>query len=259
MRRSTILSAVGVALVAIAPSADAALQISRWGLIDHYDLYGLILDTPLTLVFPLVIVAISCLPFTGQLSHRWISQTRTRASIRRVLGRRFGRIVAWSFAAGALFTGVPVIVAYALWPLWGDPGIDPAGAYMTADEAIVDSFGRDSYSWLLVHGPAVFGVAYSMFVGLAAASFGALGFAFLATVPNRFLALSLPLLLWMVWDTAAHFSGVPRASIRMSVFADGLSPGPLLETVLPTLVLFVMTIAFVTFAFVRAPRLRALS
>lgn len=221
---------------------------------DHYDLYTDIMLGPIGLIVPLIVTILFCSTTYAELSARFVSQTRTRESIRPRVTRR---MTSRALGAGALFftyAWVPFVLAFAVWPMLGDPAIDPAGYGLTPAEAAADSLVRDSYSGILQFGDVAFGIAYSLLVGLAAAAFAVLGESFLLIVPHRILAMALPFLIYVGSTVAAAVLGVPYAGLLYSLFPGGLAAIDPLIAATPTFVLFAVVAALAVWVVVRAPR-----
>lgn len=248
----------GVALIVVGPTARTLSTSSRWSVSSHLDVQSIILnDAALTLLFPLIVALLTCLPLFARLAHRWVANTRARMSVRKFLGLRLIRIAAVAATSGFLVAVVPFLAAFVLWPALGNPGIHPEDSYSTPEAALLDSFTDTSYSQLLAVSPAFYGVSYALWVGFAAATLGMLTWVCLALIPNRFLALTAPCLLWIIQWLWASFAGLPQTSIVYAVFPQGMGQLPIVEAASPMFVLAIATAVVATIVFVRAPRLRA--
>lgn len=244
-----IATALGLIAVYVWVGADAA---SKGSFRDHLDVFTLMLMSPVALVFPLIAVLLTCLRLFHELAARGIANTRTRVDIRRLLARRVGSAAAVSAAVFAVSTFAAFVIAFVVWPLIGDPALDPAGYGLTAEAAASDALTRWSYTGLLGTGELAFGLVYASWVGLAAA-YAVLGICFLVTIHNRILALALPFLLFLGGTVAAALAGAPELGFLYSVFPGGLTASHPLVAATPTLVVVLAAAVFTAIVIARAP------
>jgi hypothetical protein len=243
---------LSIAVVA-APLVTGLNFLAHAGVRDHLDVLSAILVSPTSLILPVVAVLVSCLPLYGELGDRFIANTRGRIAIRERLVGMYARASAVSFLVFFLYAFIPFLIAFVLWPLIGDPGIDPAGYKLTPAQAHADALGRNSYSFLLAGGDLPYGLVYSIWVGLAAVAFASLGFAFLLTVPNRILALSLPFVIYVAGTMGTALAGVPNVGFLYSIFPAGLQAVPPLEAAASMVILGLVAAVLVTITIHRSP------
>lgn len=190
---------------------------------DHLDVYSQFMVSPVILVFPLVVALVAAPRFYAEVGHRFITNTRTRVGIRRYVGAHLAAAATVAGVAAFLLAFLPFVVAFYVWPAVGDPRIDPSVYEMTAQEAATDSLQRVSYSSLLAGGPFLYGVVYSLWVGLVGAGFAALTLAAVVLIRNRALAFIAPFLLYLVQTLFASLLGVPQLAFMFSAFPFGLT------------------------------------
>lgn len=199
------------------------------------------MNTPFTLLAPVFVVFLSCSRFAQEIGNRFESSARSRvrtesyvfAKLLVACGTAFMVFFAWTFLAFAS--------AFVLWPKIGNPSLDPAGYGLTASSAVLESFGRTTYSQLLETGIWTYGLAYSAWVGFAAATYAALGMASLLVIKHRAVALSVPFLVFFFQSVAAQLVGVPALALSFSMFPFGLEQQSILVGVAPTIALAAMT------------------
>ena len=126
---------------------------------DRSDVFAIMMLAPISLVLPLVVALSTCLRLYAQLTERFVANTRSRMSAREFVLRHMARAAGGSALIFFLYVFAAFVVAFYIWPLVGDPAIDPEGYNMNAAQAAAQSLERSSYSFLLEYGdsPSVSG------------------------------------------------------------------------------------------------------
>lgn len=250
MRLLKAIAITGIIALPLWAGVSAALRASFR---DHLDVFNAMMLAPVSLIFPLVVVLLTCLGIYNELVVRYVANTRSRIAVRAYVGRQLLMSAGSAAIIFFLYAFIPFVVSFYVWPILGDPGVDPAGYNMSPAQAMIDSFGRTSYSFLLENGSLLYGVVYSAWIALAAAAYAVLGVSFLLTVPNRILALGLPFMLYLAGTVAAALLNVPQVGLLYSVFPAGLQASDPAQGATPTLILFAAAAAFAVAIVVRAP------
>jgi hypothetical protein len=232
-----------------------AHSISR----DHFQAFGTAMLTPWLILLPLAVVLLTCVRFSSDLSHRFISAQRLRRPVRSLVLARLVRAAAVGFGLAFLMSFVPYVAAFHVLPLIGDPGIDPAGYYMDAGEAAEYSRNQTGFGAVLRLGDVPFGLVFSTWTGFCGALYAVMGITALLLMRNRVLALAMPMLLVFGETFAAAVAGLPRLALYYSASAYGLSYDSDLQLMLPTLVLALVVSVIAAVAVHRAPRSGRLS
>ncbi len=84
---------------------------------------------------------------------------------------------------------------------------------------------------LLAYGPIAYSAFYACWLGLGCGALAVLGVALLFAVPNRFLALSLPFLLYIGESVLASLLGQTPAAVMFAFFPFGLDQATLTSAV----------------------------
>jgi hypothetical protein len=112
---------------------------------------------------------------------------------------------------------------------------------MTASQAVTDSYSSVSYSQLLVHGTLVYALVYSTWLGVGASTFAVIGTLALIVIPNRILALSVPLLIYVGQTIGAGLVGDTYGQLMVSLFPFGIVQTSIAQAATPMLILIVLT------------------
>jgi hypothetical protein len=223
---------------------DGLLGGQRVVLRDRVDVFSELMNTPFIQLSPVFIVFLSCTRYARELGKRFVSTTRSRVRIESYVlaklvigcGTVFVVFFAWTFLA--------FVVAFAVWPILGDPSISPHGYGLTTVTAVTDSFGRFTFSQVLASGSWTFGLLYSIWVGFAASVYAALGIAALTLIPMRPVAMAVPFLVFFGESVAAQLVGLPYAALELSMFPFGVVQQSILVGVAPTLILALAVCGF---------------
>ncbi len=231
-----------LALLAL-PSVYATAISDGYALFGPADFFTLIIPFALPLVFPLIAVALYALPFSNELSHRYIVYTRTRSNIRRYLTSKALANIVVAFVAFFLAAFIPFLWAFVVEPSVGviNPyrqtmvGLSPAE--LEAYPATVNTFSQ-----LLSIGPWAYGLGYSLWLGMNGALYASIGFLLLLVVPNRFVALSIPFIGYHIANFVFAVLTIPQYSPAI-VFPFNLTQFPLWVPFVPFTVLAVLALS----------------
>jgi len=208
---------------------------------NNFDVFGQFLSSPLTLVFPLVVALLTCVPLYQELGDRFIVNTRSRIDLRLYVGVKLVSAALIAFAVFFFYVFATFAVAFLVWPAIGNPNVDPAVYNMSAADAVADSLGSASYSSLLQFGPFAYGLTYALWVGILGAAYSAIGTAALLLLSNRSLALSVPFLIYLLETVISALLGAPVLGLLYSAFPYGLTQTSVIVAAAPSLVLIAAT------------------
>lgn len=231
----------------VAPSFYVTAISDGYALFGPADFYTLIVSFGLPLVFPLIAVALYALPFSNELSHRYIAYTRTRTPIRRYLRGKALANITLAFSAFFLAAFIPFLWAFVIEPSVGVigpwrptiAGLSEAG--LAAYPSTVHTFSQ-----LLTIGPWAYGLGYSLWLGLNGALYASIGFLLLLVIPNRFIALSVPFIGYHIANFVFAVATIPQFSPAM-VFPFNLTQFPLWVPFVPFTALSLLTLALAAY------------
>lgn len=192
---------------------------------DNLDVLALIVTSPLELVFPLIVCLAANTRFSSELSHRFIVATRTRAPIERYLGAKIIASAILGATFGSLFALLPCILAFGVWPLLGNPSVDPAVYGLTAAEAAQGAGTRFSFTELVPVSVPLYAMVYSGWVALAGAMYSTMGVLTLSTFANRLVGFAAPFLIFIAQSVLVSLVGDVRFAFVFAVFPFGLDQG----------------------------------
>jgi hypothetical protein len=241
--RATFLSWKAALLLAllILPSLYATSTSDEYALFGEADFFALIVSFALPLVFPLIAVAIFALPFSNELSHRYILYTRTRTNVGRYLKRKLLANIAVAFTVFFLASFIPFLWAFVVEPAIGVIGpFRPTMAGLSPAELVAYPASVHTFSQLLSFGPWAYGLGYSAWLGLNGALYASIGFQLLFVVPNRFIALSIPFIGYHILNFVFAVLAIPEFSPAM-VFPFNLVQFPIWTAFVPFTVLALLT------------------
>lgn len=259
MLRLALDRAVGPAQIVSASLLPALAVISVFHSMEHsrvVDRYGVFaagMLSPSLILMPLIVTLLTCVRFSSELAHRFISLQQTRCDARLVLATRYGRAVVIGFSLAFLFSFVSYLTAFHIWPLLGDPGIDPASYMLTPEQAVEHTQQQEAFGTVLRFGDLPFGLVYSSWFGFCGAVYAAMGITACLLVRNRFLALAVPMLVVFGETFVAEILGHPVLALYFSAVPFGLSFFGDAQVVLPHLVLAVAVAVVAVIAVRRVP------
>lgn len=230
---------IAAALVVV-PIVSGIAKANEGAMRSNFDVYTQLMISPVSLLVPIIAVMLGCMRAYDIIGNRYVSYTRTRVAVRRYISGELGAAFIVPFAAFFLLSFVGIILAFYIWPLLGNPSIDPGTYEMSSAQALKDDLTRTSFSSLLAWGPLVYGIIYSTWLGLGAATYAALGFAALVVLHNRLLALLLPFIVYFLPTIVVSLLGSPELSPMYSLMPFGLIQAPIWVAALPTLLVILL-------------------
>ena len=226
-----VFRALGIAILSTAISVSwGAVQIPQLVLRDSYDVFWQFTTSPIALVTPILVSIASAYSFFEERMRRFTF------SVIVARGRSDTYLLSKLVSAlllGFTVTGLPVLalftVAHIIWPLLGNPFIDPSIYGMTTQEAHADAATRVTYSELIHISPWLFAVSYATWVGFGGAVFAAGTVLALCTIQNAYFAFVVPFGLYLGETVAAALVDLPHWGLMSSAYPYGLTPVPALE------------------------------
>ena len=211
------------------------------------------------IAFPVIVVVFGCLSLTWSLNHGFLVLTRTREDVAVRLRRLFLVNAAVVGTVMAVTTLLAAVVAYWVVPAFGLIEFQPLYIGITPEKVGAMSLTNNTWSFLLAHGAPVYAIAYAVFVGVSGALWASLAFMLVLLVPNRYVALSLPFLIYNVVDFVIQVFGLPEFSPMISVFPFNISAMPLWTAFVPMTVLALVTAGLAGYCWRNARTLESLT
>ncbi len=162
--------------------------------------FGTSMSSPLSVVLPLIAVGIYLFRLGRELQERFIVSVRARIDVRRYLTVKAEATAATAFLFFFAYAAVSFIAMVYVLPPTGLLRFDPAGT-VTAEH-----FARFSELWSV--SPALYGLVYALWCGLNGAVWALIGFVALLSVPNRLIALAVPVVGVLVLTVALTLFGL---------------------------------------------------
>jgi len=224
----------------ITPIVYNLIRVKEYSLLDPLDFYTLIISTILPLFFPIVVVIIYLVTFSRQISNNFILYTRLRIDIKKYLGAKFitNAIVVFFVMFSSVF--IPFIFAFYIEPLLGIIVYEPENSGLSTSELIKNTYQRYTFSQLLEYGSFTYGFLYAVWVGVNSVIYTSLGFFALLLINNRFLALSIPFLLYHLGSFIIAVLNYPMLLLDASIFPFNITQYPIWIVCLPLLFLFLV-------------------
>lgn len=223
-------------------------------------IFATAVDGAVPLLFPVLLMLVGCFRLFQELGDRFVVNTRMRVRVESYVYAKLLVAMGVAFTVFFAATFIAFTVAFVVWPLLGNPGVDAAG-YQVGNRPwqADDTYRQYTYTQLLAAGPMPFGLFYSAWVGLGAATCVALGVACLLLVKRPVLGLAMPFLLLVAQHAAVILLGQDRLSVLTSLFPFGYQQAPVLVGMAPLLVMIVLVAGLWLVLLRRLSRLNALS
>ncbi len=222
MRRVPTRETVGAAVIVVTPLMFAISQTGSSPARDRLELFSLSWSNLMPLLFPLLIGVVFLSRLADEFSNGGTRAVRTRTPLGRFLAVRAARVAAVAFGVFAL----AVIVSW--FHAFVTPSEQLGGLISPPEpgETHSDPSERYRFAGLLNIHPAVFGLFYAAWLGTNAAAYAVLGVAALVWVQNRFVALAVPFIVYLVLTVGPAVVGQESFSSSMAIFPFSLEQVP---------------------------------
>ncbi|ETT56618.1 hypothetical protein C162_00328 [Paenibacillus sp. FSL R7-269] len=176
----------------------AVYRSHNYQLRDSLEYFSFILNGALPITFPILAVLVYVASFSGEVNHRFLVYTRMRRPIIETIYIKLTAniILTCLFFFSLIF--ISFLFAYYIEPYLGIADYDPEGFGLTKDNITVDTYTRYTFTQLLEYGTFTYSILYSLWVGINAALYSAISFFLVLIIKNRFLALSLPFIGYII-------------------------------------------------------------
>lgn len=197
------------------------------------DMFTLMTNTPVALVFPLLLTALYVFRFSGLLHNRFAFYSRFRSSTRTFLAVHLTLNVV--LVGVLVFTSYLIagLVSFVVLPATGILATQTGYQPLPAGEVAHYTSHLVTFSQLADAGTGIYVVVFAGFVGLFSVvmATAALGFTLLAK--SRILGLAATLILYTVEDFVLSYAGLEQFRSSASLFPDSIIQQPLWVPMIP--------------------------
>ncbi len=209
----------------IGPIIFAVSKSDEYMLFRPVDLFTLILENILPMLFPLIVVCIFLLNFSNEKKDHFLFYTRSRIPIKKYLKNKFWLNNFSVFTVIFLFVFIPFVFCFYI-----EPSLGLVKYYPIESESDISTH---TFSQFLSYGSLVYGVVYSLWVALNGVLYAAIAFFLLMTINNSFLALSLPFIFYHIVDFGIAILGFSKFSLTSTIFPFNIVQQPLWTVIVP--------------------------
>jgi len=247
-----------IVVVAIVPCVLGAIESRNSAFRDDLDVLSNIMVSPLVLIFPLLVCLAVNGRLFGEIGHRYIFATRTRTAIEHYLTAKLVSAALAGAVIGLILAVVPILTAFIIWPLLGNPSVLPGVYGLSVDQASLDAVKRISLSEFLMFGSGTYASIYVLWVSLAGAIYGAMGVLALSLTSLRIVGLLAPFLLYLAQSVFFAVAFDAHFALMFSTFPFGLNQNTV-ATMVPNFTLMTLVTIASVLVVRRAGRLSRLS
>ena len=196
-----------------------------------YDIFTFLLRGILELTFPILVALIYLGSFSLEIDDRFLFYTRSRISIKNYLTLKFSANLFLCFSIFFLFTFSMFLLSFYVLPHYQyiQAGFaDAETSFFALNNLTAESYtlSHSTFTQLFAYGPLAYGLFYSTWVGMNAALYASIGFLLLLVLNNRFLALALPYIFYLVGSFMLGAIGLRIFEFHYSIFPFGFVQQP---------------------------------
>ena len=192
--------------------------IRNYELRDWLDLYTLIIENSMLIIFPIVAVVIYVVPFSSEVNHRFLVYTRMRRGIDETIRRRWiTNFIQTTLYLFFVMFSIFLITRY-VEPSLGIANYNLKGYGLSQENVAEDRYTRETFSQLLRYGDMFYGFFYSLWVAINGALYASIAFFLVLLLKNRFLAFSFPFVLYIVGTFTFYSLELDKYTFIHSIF-----------------------------------------
>lgn len=203
---------------------------------DSLDVFAFMLEV-VTIFFPILATLIYLPSFSEELKNRFLVYTRLRISIKRLFFIKFSTNFLLSFSFFFVFTFLLFILSFYIFPSIGAANLQPEAYSLNEITVREDSYTRYTFSQILKYGSFTYGLVYSFWVGLNAAVYTSIGFLLLFLIPYKFIAMTVPTLIYLIGSYILSVSNLRPFRFIDSIFPYSYIQQPIWTAIIPFIVL----------------------
>ncbi|MBA9087297.1 hypothetical protein FHR92_003781 [Fontibacillus solani] len=243
----TLLFVILWLLFTVAIISFAVYRSQRYELRDWLDYFEFTLDGALPIIFPIIAILIYVTSFSEEVKNRFLIYTRMRRPLMDTIYIKFIANIILTFLFFFFLVLICFLFAYLIEPQLGIAQYNPAGYGLTNNNIIQDTYTRHTFSQLLKYGVFTYGLIYSLWVGVNGALYAAIGFLLVLLIRNRFLALSLPFISYIVVIFTLNALGLQIYRLNYSIFPFDRVQSPVWTAFIPFFFLMLFLVCLLIF------------
>ncbi|WP_438350490.1 ABC transporter permease [Paenibacillus sp. FA6] len=231
-----------VALISVAVYRSQGYQLR-----DSQDYFTFTLNGVLPITFPIIAVLVYATSFSGEVSNRYLTYTRMRRPIMETLYIKLTANIVLTCLFFFMLIFIPFLFAYYIEPHLGIAKYDPEGFGLTKDNIAADTYTRHTFTQLLQYGTFTYSILYSLWVGMNAALYSAISLVLVLLIRNRFLALTLPFIIYLIGSFTLSAWGIEDYRPNYVIFPFDRVQNPIWTAFVPFLVLTVVLVGLIIY------------
>ncbi|MFI2859345.1 hypothetical protein ACH6EH_19865 [Paenibacillus sp. JSM ZJ436] len=225
----------------------AVYRSSSYQLRDSLELFTFTIKDILPLLFPILAVIVYVSSFSLEIDNRFLTYTRMR---RPIINSLKIKLAANTILSGAFFFLIILgcfVFAYYIEPMFEIAHYDPAGFGLTEDNIAHDTYIRFTFTQVLEYGIWTYAILYSLWIGMNASLYAAIALYLVILVRNRFLALSLPFIIYIISSFTLSALGVETYRPNHVLFPFDRVQSPIWTAFVPFVILLFVLFGLVVY------------
>lgn len=225
----------------------AVYRSQNYTLRDWLDYFTFTLDGGLPITFPIVAVLVFVASFSGEVKNRFLTYTRMRRPILETVCIKLTANVILTFSFFFVLIFISFLFAYYVEPHLGIAKYEPEGYGLTKDTIVADTYTRRTFTQLLQYGVFTYSLLYSFWVGINAALYSAIGFYLVLLMRNRFLALTLPYIVYLIVSFTLSALGMETYRLNYVIFPFDHAQNSIWTAFVPFLILVAVLVSLILY------------
>lgn len=225
----------------------AVYRSYNYQLRDWLDYFTFTIDGVLPITFPIIAVLVFVASFSEEVKNRFLTYTRTRRPIMETVYIKLTANLILTCLFFFMLILIAFLFAYYIEPALGIAKYAPEGYGLTTDTVVADTYTRHTFTQLLRYGTFTYGILYSLWVGINAALYSAVSFFLVLLLKNRFMALTLPYIFYLIMSFTLSALGIENYRPNFVIFPFDRVQNPIWTAFVPFVIITIVLMLIVIY------------
>lgn len=200
---------------------------------NNIDLYGRLLNGIGAMIFPILMLFVFADTIIHEKNNNYLTYTKIRIDFNTYLNAKIIVNTILTFGVSFLYAFLPFLFA---------EYINPQVAFITNVGISGNPHGTTTFEQFLVYGPLVYGLIYSLWVGINGVLYATLPLILCLILDNSFVAFSIPFVWYQGVSFVSAVSGISKFAPLYTVFPYSIFQQELWTVLVPFSILLITVI-----------------
>lgn len=220
-------------LIFVFPTIQFLLIKDNYVYYRHLDFFLRLNSNFVPLLFPILMTLVYTTEYVGEQKNNFIQYTRLRIPLSTYLLSKLITNAILSFIIAFFIVFIPFVFAMYVEPVLGIVKLSPTEG---------NPIPYTTFEQFLFLGTFLYGIIYSLWVGLNGSMYATMALLFLMILEKPFIALSIPFIYYLMTNYIIQVLGLDRFSPASTIFPFSMDQQPLWTVFVPFSILFLILV-----------------